>query len=478
MQKYDIVVLGAGPGGYVAAIRAAQLGKAVAIVEQAAAGGVCLNVGCIPTKTLVRNAEILHLAGIGAKRGIRIETDGVDIEKAIAAKDAVVRQLTGGVEMLLKGNGVEIYKGKGIATMQKTILVEGEKPVEIGYDKLIIATGSRPATLPIPGADGDYVADSTDLLSTKKIPAHLIIIGGGVVGCEFASIFRSFGSQVTVIEMLPRLLANMDSEVSAALQTSFRRQKIDVKLETAVTGMEKTDGGVRVLVKKGEEESTIEGDLVLVSVGRKANTAGLEALDLATDRGFVKTDDDFATSAPDVYAIGDVTGRFMLAHAASAMGVQVVETICEGGVPAGLGAVPGCVFTAPEIGAVGLTEAQARDAYGEILVGRFPLAASGKALAMGETEGMYKLIAETKTEKIVGAHLVGAGATELVSTVAAYMAMGATLKDVTKTIFAHPTLAECIMEAAHDAEGCCVHLPPRSKKQGTRKGLFCQTDFV
>ena len=460
MKRYDIVVIGSGPGGYVTAIRGAQLGASVAVVEKESIGGVCLNVGCIPTKTLVRNAEIIHLAKLAEKRGITLSLGGVDMEKTMANKNKVVRQLTSGVRSLLKANAVDVYMGNAVAEADNTIRVEGESAESLQYGKLIAATGSRPAMPPVPGLDDPVCMTSTEILSLNAIPEQLVIIGGGVIGCEFATIFNAFGSKVTIIEMLPRLLPGMDHELSETLARGFKTSGIDVKLETTVERVFRENDKASVTWARQEDRQAIPADCVLVATGRVPNTAGLEALGLETDKGFIRTDSSLRTNNPDVYAIGDVTGKSLLAHAASAMGTGAAENIMGDTHPVDLGLVPSCVYTLPEIGSVGLTEEAARASFGDALVGRFPLAACGKAVAMGETAGMFKLVANPQNHKLVGAHLIGASATEIVAEAAAYIRMGATLADIGSTIHAHPTISECMMEAAHNAEGRSIHLPP------------------
>lgn len=459
MNQYDIVVLGAGPGGYVAAIRAAQLGAKTAIIEKEYFGGTCLNVGCTPTKTLVKNAEILTSLKKAESRGITATNLEMDIVKAIEHKNQVVGQLTQGIEGLIKSNGIDIYSGFGNVTNNNTVKVQDYG--EIGFKKLIIATGSSPTIPPIKGVDCEGILTSTELLEIEEVPKHLLIIGGGVIGCEFATIFRAFGSEVTIVEMQPRVIPNMDKDISRMLRRNLKDKGIDIKTGNYVNKISKTVEGYEVEVKKGETTEVVEVDKVLLSVGRTPNISGLHELDLDLNDKFIEVDDNLETSIPGIYAIGDVTGKMQLAHVASAMGTRAVENCLVEVKPMDLSIVPNCIYTLPEIGAVGLTEKQAKEKYDEILIGTFPLMASGKAFAMGEVEGAFKVIADKETKKILGAHLFGPNATEIIAEVAAYMKMGATIDEIGETIHAHPTISECVMEAVHVAKGHCIHLPKR-----------------
>lgn len=470
MEKFDVVVLGGGPGGYVAAIRAAQLGGRTAIIEKDAAfGGTCLNRGCIPTKTFVKNAEILHNIDQAPMRGINARKPEVDMEKAVQYKDAVVKQLSGGIASLLKANGVALYQGMGRATDHKTIMVENsDGKTEVGYNKLIVATGSENAIPPIKGID-EGVLTSTELLNIKEVPESLAIIGGGVIGCEFATVFQALGTKVTVIEMLPKLIANMDSDLSMQLQKNFKRKKIDIRVNHGVDEIKRTDKGYTVFMmdRIKNEPAELAAEKVLISTGRRPNLEGLEALKLDLEGKYLKIDDALRTSDKDVYAIGDITGKIQLAHVASAQGMAAAENAVLGkerSCP--LDVVPSCIYTIPEIGSVGLTEEAAREKYGDhLLIGKVPAAALGKALAMGESEGSFKIIAQADTKKLLGVHIFGANATDLIMEAAVVLRAGGTLDMITDTIHAHPTMAEGLMEVAHEAEGMCVHLPPRKKPQ-------------
>lgn len=458
---YDIVVLGGGPGGYVAAIRAAQLGAKVALIEKTSVGGTCLNVGCIPTKTMVKGAEIIHNIKSAGRKGIKVGEAQVDMAQVVQNKNSVVKQLVGGVTGILKSNNVKIYSGKGHVNKNKTVdILDGtDKGQVISYGKLIIATGSTPLVPPIPGLDLPGIMTSTEILDIEEVPKELVIIGGGVIGCEFATIFSTFGSKVTIVEMQENLLPNLDKEVAQTLKKSFQKSSVEVHTSAKVEKVEKKDGKYTVHIS-GDKSIEIEADKVLVSIGRKTCLEGLEDLGLDMDR-VVKVDDYLKTSIEDVYAIGDVTGKFQLAHVASAQGIKAAENAMGGSEKMNYNIVPSCIFTIPEIGCVGLTEEEARKKYGDIRVGKFPMSASGKALAMGETEGFVKVIADKKYGEILGVHIIGASATEVIAEAVAVMKLEGTLEELINTIHAHPTIAETIMEAAHCALGEPIHLPKR-----------------
>lgn len=465
MEKYDVVVLGAGPGGYVAAIRAAQLGGKVAVIEKDNFGGTCLNRGCIPTKTFVKNAEIIHEIKNAGKRGILVAEPEIDMSGMLQMKDMVVNQLSTGVYGLLKSNGVAIYRGEGTVTDHKTVVIKNED-TEIAYNKLIIATGSENFIPPIKGLD-DGILTSTELLNIDTVPESLAIIGGGVIGCEFATVFAALGTRVTIVEMMPRLVANLDEDISQQLQKNFKKSKIQVRTSHSVKEIAKNADCYVLKMDDINNKCDVEltAEKVLISVGRKPNLAGLEALGLDMKGKYIKTDEKQKTNLEDVYAIGDVNGTIQLAHVASAQGRAAAENAMGMDSSCSLDVVPSCIYTIPEIGTVGLTETAAREKYGEnIIIGKFPVAALGKALAMGETEGSYKIISEKETKKVLGVHIFGANATDLIMEAAVVMQAGGTLDMITDTIHAHPTMAEGIMEAAHAVEGLCIHMPPAKKK--------------
>ena len=463
---YDVVVLGAGPGGYVSAIRAAQLGAKTAIIEKNKVGGTCLNVGCIPTKALMKNVEILHYIDAGKKRGIKVKGElELDYAKAVKAKDKAVKQLVNGVTGLLASNEITMYQGMGTVKAGNKIEIAAENgDVEtIEYGKLILATGSSPKMPPIPGADLEGVMTSEGFLSITEIPEKLVVIGAGVIGCELATVFKAYGSQITMVEMMDKPVAILDSDVANYMEGILTQQGIDLKLGKQVKSIAKNETGsldVTIADKDGNEE-VVSGDKVLISIGRGPNVAGLDELGLETERGYVVVNDKLETSAKDVYAIGDVTGKKLLAHVASEMGVVAAENAMGASKSMDLSIVPSCLYTIPEVGCVGLSEKEAKDAGYDVICGKFPLVACGKAVATGDTEGMFKIVADKKTRKVLGAHLVGKSATELVAEMAAYMKMNATVDDVVDTIHAHPTISESIAEAARDIDNCTIHMPKK-----------------
>lgn len=463
---YDVVVLGAGPGGYVSAIRAAQLGAKTAIIEKNKVGGTCLNVGCIPTKALMKNVEILHYIDAGKKRGIKVKGElELDYAKAVKAKDKAVKQLVNGVTGLLGSNEITMYQGMGTVKAGNKIEVAAENgDVEtIEYGKLILATGSSPKMPPIPGADLEGVMTSEGFLSITEVPEKLVVIGAGVIGCELATVFKAYGSQITMVEMMDKPVAILDSDVANYMEGILTQQGIDLKLGKQVKSIARNDAGsldVTIADKDGNEE-VVSGDKVLISIGRGPNVAGLDELGLETERGYVVVNDKLETSAKDVYAIGDVTGKKLLAHVASEMGVVAAENAMGTSKIMDLSIVPSCIYTIPEVGCVGMSEKEAKDAGYDVICGKFPLVACGKAVATGDTEGMFKIVADKKTRKVLGAHLVGKSATELVAEMAAYMKMNATVDDVVDTIHAHPTISESIAEAARDIDNCTIHMPKK-----------------
>lgn len=463
---YDVVVLGAGPGGYVSAIRAAQLGAKTAIIEKNKVGGTCLNVGCIPTKALMKNVEILHYIDAGKKRGIKVKGElELDYAKAVKAKDKAVKQLVNGVTGLLGSNEITMYQGMGTVKAGNKIEVAAENgDVEtIEYGKLILATGSSPKMPPIPGADLEGVMTSEGFLSITEVPEKLVVIGAGVIGCELATVFKAYGSQITMVEMMDKPVAILDSDVANYMEGILTQQGIDLKLGKQVKSIARNDAGsldVTIADKDGNEE-VVSGDRVLISIGRGPNVAGLDELGLETERGYVVVNDKLETSAKDVYAIGDVTGKKLLAHVASEMGVVAAENAMGESKTMDLSIVPSCLYTIPEVGCVGMSEKEAKDAGYDVICGKFPLVACGKAVATGDTEGMFKIVADKKTRKVLGAHLVGKSATELVAEMAAYMKMNATVDDVVDTIHAHPTISESIAEAARDIDNCTIHMPKK-----------------
>jgi dihydrolipoamide dehydrogenase len=460
-DRYDVLVIGAGPGGYVAAIRAGQLGARVAVVEGTYIGGVCLNVGCIPSKALLRSAQVYETLRDAKQYGINVDgvvaPDWAAIQKR---KEQIVKRLTTGVSGLLKKAKATVYEGRGRFVDVHTVEVsskEGTQRVEA--DKVIIATGARPVRLPLPGFDLPGVLDSTGALSLGALPGRLLVVGGGVIGCELAAIFAAFGVEVTIVEMLDRLLPMMDPEVSAEIQRSFRKQKVRSYVDSRANSIAAQGEALSVAISTPDGEETIEVDKVLVSVGRRANVEdlGLEAIGVQVDRGVV-VNDRMETDVPGVYAIGDVTGKWWLAHVASEQGVVAAENACGHPAQMDYKSVPSCVFTYPEVASVGLTEAQAQEQGYEVVVGKFPFMGNGKALTYGERVGFVKIVSEKKYGEVLGLHIVGAHASDLVLEGGLALSMEATLDEIVATIHAHPTLGEAIHEAALAAQGRAIHM--------------------
>lgn len=463
-MECDVAVLGGGPGGYPAAIRAAQLGgKVVCIEQEAALGGVCLRVGCIPTKTWVQTARaIKEIEESFENLGIRIDAASLDFERANAWKASTVERLTGGVATLFKANGVEWVRGFGHFIGPHTIAVDGGE--EISFQHAIVATGSHPLIPPILGIDSARCVDSTGLLAQTEVPPRLVILGGGVIGCEFASIFSRFGSQVTMIELLERLLPMEDEDVSSELAKSFRRRGIELRLGKACTKVEEASGALCVYL--GDDE-TIEADLMLVSVGRAPSVdgIGLEAAGISFDpkRG-IQTDEHRRTSVAHIYAAGDVAGHWQLAHTAFYEGEVAAENATGHETVIGERAVPRPIYSEPEIAAVGLTETEARERNGdEIVIGRFPWAANGRAVMQSEATGWVKTIHENRYGELLGLVVVGPHATELIEVGRVAIDAEATIETLALGMTAHPTLSEAIKEAGLVALGRPVHVAPKRR---------------
>jgi dihydrolipoamide dehydrogenase len=462
-DRFDVVVIGSGPGGYVGAIRGAQLGMKVAVVEADRPGGVCLNWGCIPSKALLTGAELVEtLRQKGETFGVRAGKLELDYGKVIDHSRACADRLVKGVESLFKKNQIELVPGRGRLAGKTTVEVEGDAPRTLEASHVVVATGSSELVPPGLEVDGETVLTSREALESKRVPDKLVIIGAGAVGVEFAYVYASYGSQVTILEMADQMLPGADPDVAQALQREFRRKKIDVQLGTRFENVKRSNGGVRVEVSRGEESGEVEADQVLVAIGRKPLSAdlGLEDLGVELDRrGFVPVDAKLRTSVPSVLAIGDVVGAPLLAHKASEEGVAAMEYLAEvARPPLDHWKIPACIYAQPQVAWIGRTEAQAREAYGDdVRVGKFPFTASGKAIAAGHTAGFAKIIAEPRYNEIVGAHVVGHGATELIAEMALAMTLESTTAEVAATSHAHPTLSEAILEAALAAEGRSIN---------------------
>lgn len=455
-----LVVLGGGPGGYVAALRAAQLGASVTVVEALGIGGTCLHRGCIPTKALVATAGVLATVQRAKDFGVLAADQGaVDLGEVVSRKNRIVQAQAQGIEHLFRAAGVNLIRGHGTLTGPRSVSVrepDGRTRTLEG-DGLIVATGSEPARPGLFPFDGERVMTSDDLLDLTRLPASLVIVGGGVTGCEFAGIFRAFGTNVTIVEQLPRLVASEDEAVSSLLLREMKRRGIRVSLETGVVAVEPFAQGVRIMLSSGE---TVEAERVLVAVGRSLNSRGIgaEAAGLPVGpRGELRVDDGMETGIDGVWAIGDVVGRKQVAHAASAQGEVAAERAMGGNARMAWGRIPAGIFTVPEIGSVGLTESQARATGRSVAVGEFPFRGLGKAHVIGETTGFVKVVTAEDTGEILGVHIIGPHAAELIHEAVVAMQVEATVEDLVHAVHVHPTLAEVVHEAAAAARGVAVH---------------------
>jgi dihydrolipoamide dehydrogenase len=459
VAEYGLVIIGGGPGGYVAAIRAAQLGLKTAVVEKDRLGGTCLNWGCIPTKALLFNAELVHLFRRAQEFGITCDNLHVDLALAVDRSRQVVDRMVSGVEFLLQKNKVAVVSGSGRLTSPNEVVVEPSGEV-LDAEHVIIASGGVPRTLPGIEIDGRTVITSREALELRGPPASIAIIGGGPIGVEFAYLYAGYGSQVTVIEMLDHLLPQEDEEVSRMLERAFKQQGIAFLTKARVRELRVSGGNAHIAVAVGDREQEVEADKALVAAGTAANSAGLglEKLGVALDRGFVQVDDRMKTNVDGVYAIGDVTGKLMLAHVASEQGVIAVEGIAGNAPPApAYLKMPRCTYCQPQVASCGLTEAQARERGYQVRVGRFPFRANGKAMASAATDGFAKVVIDADSGETLGWHIIGAEATDLIAEAALGLATESTAADVSRTVHAHPTLSEALKEAALAAQGRSIH---------------------
>jgi dihydrolipoamide dehydrogenase len=464
MVECDLAVIGGGPGGYVAAIRAAQLGASVVVVERAELGGVCLNCGCIPTKTLLHAAGLYRKLRNAKEYGLEVKELGLNMPALLHRKNEVIRRNRSGIQSLFKAHGIRVVKAEGC------ILAPGQ--VQAGKEELraraiLIATGSSPAGIPALAMDGHRVISSTEALELDYVPSRVAVVGAGPVGAEFACLWNAFGAQVSLIEMLPRLLPREDEELTKLLEASFRKRGIDVRTETTVAKADINAATVS-LELEGAKAGTIEADVVLVSAGCKFNSevaTNNPALGIGVgSRGEIQVDEHMETRVPGIFAIGDVVGKTMLAHGASAEGLVAAENAVKGGRKVmDYRVVPACTFTSPEVASVGLTEAQARAAGLDLKIGRFPFLASGRAHTLGQPEGIVKIIGDRATDEVIGVHILGPEAGELIAAGALAMALEATAEEIAHTIHTHPTLSEAFMEAAEDYMGMGIHTPPRKR---------------
>ncbi|MFA5353964.1 MAG: dihydrolipoyl dehydrogenase [Thermodesulfovibrionales bacterium] len=459
-----LTIIGAGPGGYVAALKAAQLGAEVTVIEDTEAGGTCLNRGCIPTKALVASSEMLHKAKNLSDYGIDLTGEiSPNLPKMMERKEKVVSTMVKGIRALFKSWGVNFIEGRGmLLTPEKVEVQKRDGSVDvIETDKIIIATGSRPAQLPLFPFDGEHILSSTDALKLTSIPKSIIIIGAGVIGCEFACVFRELGTEVTILEMMPRAVLTEDLEISEILEKELKKKKIKLMTGVQVESAEGQHDGIHVKLADGKE---IVAEKLLVSVGRSLNTEsiGLEALGIKRGpKGEIAVDERMETNIGGIYAVGDVTGGILLAHVASKEGIVAASNACGKVMTMDYSVVPAAIFTTPEIGSVGLREHQAEEKGIKVKTGRFQFRALGKAHAMGEIAGMFKIVADAATDKVLGVHIIGPHASDLVHEGTLAIQAGLTVRQVAEMIHAHPTLAEGMMEAAEDLHGEAIHSPKK-----------------
>jgi dihydrolipoamide dehydrogenase len=491
-SAFDLVIVGGGPGGYPAAIRAAQYGLRVALIEKERPGGVCLNWGCIPTKAMLRSAEVLETMQHSEDFGVLADNVRLDYPKVLKRKDAIVKGLTDGVGQLLKANGVTVFNGHARFTGANTLEVVGVGKSPLGQGgplynapsdssgqpkailagkHIIIATGSTPAQLPIPGHELPGVINSDGAFMLGEVPKHIVIVGGGAVGTEWATMFSAFGSEVTLVELLPGLLPVEDEDMGRTLARSFQKRGIKVLTSSTVAKIaEAGKKGLKVTItdKDGKNEQTVDADNVLIGVSRRPNTLdlNLERTGVKTDqRGYITVDDRLRTSVNNVYAIGDVVGKVLLAHVATHQGLVAAGVIAGHDEKIDYKAVPAATFTHPEVASVGLTEAKAREAGHDVVVGKFPFAALGRAQTYGSTDGLLKIVADKKYGEVLGVHIIGPSASDLIPEGVLALQLEATLEDVANTIHAHPTLGEGSMEASMVALGMPIHVGPSRRTQ-------------
>ncbi len=462
-MKYDIIVIGSGPGGYVAAVRAAQAGKRTAIVEREALGGVCLNWGCIPTKALLKSASVYHYVKNAAAYGIDIEGEAkADISKIVARSRGVAETMSKGIDFLMKKNKIDVLRGHGSIESNGVVAVENEEGRTLyEADHIILATGARPRQMPFIPVDGEKIITSREALVIKELPESIVVIGSGAIGSEFAFLFAQLGVKVTIVEYLPNLMPLEDEEVSKTMERAFRKMRATVYTGTTVKAARVNDEGrceVDIEGKKGAE--TLVADMVLAAVGIKTNTEniGLEKVGIELERDKIKVDEHYQTAVEGIYAIGDLIPTPALAHVASAEAIHCVDAICDRSPqPIDYSTIPSCVYTSPEVASVGLTEKQAAEKGIELKVGRFQFTASGKAAAAGERDGFVKLLFDAATDKLIGAHFVGMNVTEMIAEPTVAKALGATAEVLAHTIHPHPTMNEAVMEAAEAALGHAIH---------------------
>jgi len=460
-EHFNIAILGSGPGGYVAALKAGQMGARVAVVEKSHLGGTCLNNGCIPSKALLASAELIHHISHASELGVEVLPISFRWDKIQARKDDVIRTLRGGIKALFGARKVTLFQGHAALNGLGKVVVraEGKPAQEITADTVIVATGSVPARIPGWPADPALVSTSDDSLHWKTLPKKLLIVGGGVIGCEFACMLQPLGVEVVIVEMLPRLLPFLDASLGEAMQKIFAKRGIACHVGTKIESLEAAGAGLRAKLSGGQ---TIESDRALVATGRKPATAdlGLETVGLSTDRGFLRVNDRMETAVKGISCIGDANGRCLLAHAASAHGVAAVENALGHGKDF-TAPIPSAVYTFPEIGSVGLTAEEAKAKNLPVNTGHFPLSSLGKAMAVNDTAGFVKVVRHRETGELLGIHMMGHNATECIAAAGALLHHKVGVREMEEVVFAHPTIAESLKEAAGDALGMALHLPPK-----------------
>lgn len=463
-EKFEIAVIGSGPGGYVAAIKAAQQGKSVVLIERGELGGTCLNVGCIPTKTLLAHAHVMKIISQAASFGIQVGDVSFDYSKMKQRKDEVVLKIRKNLSGLLQANQITVLKGQAEFTSATELKIEGEASALINASKIIIASGSAPLDIAAFPCDHQKIFNSTSILQMEKLPKSIAIIGGGYIGCEFASLFAQLGVKVTILEALDSIVALQGKAISEALTSSFKKKGIEILTGVMVEGIQQTSSGVNVQLK---DKGAVAADIALVSIGRKIVSKELKVENaglLLNEKGVISVNEKMETDVPGIYAIGDVTGKAMLAHVASHQGIIAGINACGGSSVMHYEAVPAVIFTDPEIATVGLTLEQALEAGFSATVGKYPFQALGKSVAANDTEGFAQVVVDRRTERLLGAQVVGAEASSLIAEMTVAIANELTLKCLTETIHAHPTLPEAWLEAALIAGETPIHFPPKLRK--------------
>jgi dihydrolipoamide dehydrogenase len=465
-ERFDLIVIGAGPGGYVCAIRAAQLGMRVACIDRRAAlGGTCLNIGCIPSKALLQSSQLYVEARSHLSRhGIQVGEVGLDLKTLLGRKDRIVKGLTDGVAFLFKKNKITPIQGSARLATRGVVQVQqsGGKQLDLEAPAIVLATGSEPASLPSLPFDGTSIVSSTEALAFEKVPAHLIVVGGGYIGLELGSVWARLGAKVTVLEFLPRILAQSDAEIAAILQKALARQGLTFHLDTKVTGASTQGGQVIVNAQAHGTDHLFQGDKVLVAVGRRPYTAGLgleeAGVELEAKTGRVVVQEGFQTSAPGVFAIGDLIAGPMLAHKAEEEGIALAERLTGRKTEVNYHAIPSVIYTWPEVASVGQTEEELKEAGREYRVGKFPFSANARARCLDETEGLVKILADAHTDRLLGVHILGPEASELIAEAVSVLEFGGSAEDIARTCHAHPTLSEAVREAALGVDRRTIHL--------------------